>query len=148
MSVAIEQRIAVDAAPKDVFEFLHDPDRRQVWDVMTDLARLEDANEPAVGIRLHLRGRRTAPSWVGEYAELAPPKRSVLRFVEGVGMPFSAYTQTIAVDKAKGGSTVTLRLEYQPRGLGSLLEPVVLRPRLTKAVRRSLASIVSYFAYR
>ena len=145
MSVVIEQRVSVGAAPKDVFAFLHDPDRRRQWDAMTDLARLEDATEPAVGVRVHLRGRRTAPSWVGEYTELAPPQRSVLRLVEGVGMPFSEFSQTIEVAAAKGGSTITLRLEYQARGLGGLLEPVVLRPRLTKAVRRSLASISSHF---
>ncbi|HEX5248230.1 MAG TPA: SRPBCC family protein [Gaiellales bacterium] len=145
MSVVIEQRASVGAAAKDVFAFLHDPDRRQQWDAMTDLARLEDATEPAVGVRVHLRGRRTAPSWVGEYAELAPPQRSVLRLVEGVGMPFSAFSQTIEVAPVKGGSTITLRLEYQARGLASLLEPVVLRPRLTKAVRRSLAGISSHF---
>lgn len=145
MSVVIEQRVSVDAAPKEVFAFLHDPDRRQQWDAMADLARLEDASVPAVGVRLHLRGRRTAPSWVGEYTELAPPRRSVLRLVEGVGMPFSAFSQTIEVVAVKDGSTVTLRLDYQPRGLASLLEPVVLRPRLTKAVRRSLAGISSYF---
>jgi uncharacterized protein YndB with AHSA1/START domain len=146
VSVVIEQRVSVGAAPKDVFAFLHDPDRRQQWDAMTDLARLEDATEPAVGARLHLRGRRTAPSWVGEYAELAPPRRSVLRLVEGVGMPFSAFSQTIEVAAGKGGSTVALRLEYQPRGLGRALEPVVLRPRLTKAVRKSLAGIARQFA--
>jgi carbon monoxide dehydrogenase subunit G len=146
VSPVIEQRISVGAAAKDVFDFLHDPDRRQQWDPMTDMARLEDANEPAVGVRLHLRGRRTAPSWVGEYAELAPPRRSVLRLVEGVGMPFSAFTQTIEVAPAKGGSTITLRLDYQPRGLGRALEPVVLRPRLTKAVRGSVANISGYFA--
>jgi uncharacterized protein YndB with AHSA1/START domain len=145
VSVVIEQRVSVGAAPKDVFAFLHDPDRRRQWDAMTDLARLEDATEPAVGVRVHLRGRRTAPSWVGEYTELAPPQRSVLRLVEGVGMPFSEFSQTIEVAAAKGGSTITLRLEYQARGLGGLLEPVVLRPRLTKAVRRSLASISSHF---
>jgi len=145
VSVVIEQRVSVGAAPKDVFAFLHDPDRRRHWDAMTDLARLEDATEPAVGVRVHLRGRRTAPSWVGEYTELAPPQRSVLRLVEGVGMPFSEFSQTIEVTAAKGGSTITLRLEYQARGLGGLLEPVVLRPRLTKAVRRSLASISSHF---
>src|SRR6478672_1897361 len=127
MSVAIEQGVTVDAAPKEVFAFLHDPDRRRQWDAMTDLARLEDATEPAVGVRVHLRGRRTAPSWVGEYTELAPPQRSVLRLVEGVGMPFSEFSQTIEVAAAKGGSTITLRLEYQARGLGGLLEPVVLR---------------------
>ena len=146
MSVVIEQRVSVDAAPEEVFAFLHDPDRRQQWDAMADLARLEDASAPAVGVRLHLRGRRTAPSWVGEYTELAPPRRSVLRLVEGVGMPFAAFSQTVDVARRDGGSAVALRLEYQARGLGRLVEPVVLRPRLATAVRKSLASIARHFA--
>jgi carbon monoxide dehydrogenase subunit G len=146
VSVVIEQGVSVDAAPKDVFAFLHDPGRRQQWDAMADLARLEEASDPAVGVRLHLRGRRTAPSWVGEYTELAPPRRSVLRLVEGVGMPFAAFTQTVEVAARDGGSAVTLRLEYEARGLGRMLEPVVLRPRLAKAVRRSVASIARHFA--
>jgi uncharacterized protein YndB with AHSA1/START domain len=142
VSVVIEQRVSVDAAPKDVFAFLHDPDRRQQWDAMADLARLEDASAPAVGVRLHLRGRRTAPSWVGEYTELAPPRRSVLRLVEGVGMPFAAFSQTVEV----AARAVALRLEYQPRGLGRLVEPIVLRPRLSTAVRKSLASVARHFS--
>ena len=146
MSVVIEQRLSVDAAPKDVFAFLHDPDRRQQWDAMADLARLENANTPAVGVRLHLRGRRTAPSWVGEYTELVPPRRSVLRLVEGVGMPFAAFSQTVLVEARDGGSAVALRLEYRARGVGRLLEPIVLRPRLYTAVRKSLASIARHFA--
>jgi uncharacterized protein YndB with AHSA1/START domain len=146
VSVVIEQRVSVDAGPNEVFAFLHDPDRRQQWDSMADLARLEDASAPAVGVRLHLRGRRTAPSWVGEYTELAPPRRSVLRLVEGVGMPFAEFRQTIEVAARDGGSAVALRLEYEARGAGRLLEPVVLRPRLAKAVRRSVASIGRHFA--
>jgi uncharacterized protein YndB with AHSA1/START domain len=142
----IEQRVFVDAAPKDVFAFLHDPGRRQQWDAMTDLARLEGASTPAVGVRLHLRGRRTAPSWVGEYTEVAPPRRSVLRLVEGVGMPFAAFAQTVEVAPRDGGSAVTLRLEYEARGPGRMVEPVVLRPRLAKAARRSIASIARHFA--
>jgi uncharacterized protein YndB with AHSA1/START domain len=146
VSVVIEQRVSVDAAPEEVFAFLHDPDRRQQWDAMADLARLEDANAPAVGVRLHLRGRRTAPSWVGEYTELAPPRRSVLRLVEGVGMPFAAFSQTVEVAARDGGSAVALRLEYQARGLGRLVEPIILRPRLATAVRKSLARIARHFA--
>jgi uncharacterized protein YndB with AHSA1/START domain len=146
VSVVIEQRLSVDAAPKDVFAFLHDPDRRQQWDAMADLARLENASAPAVGVRLHLRGRRTAPSWVGEYTELVPPRRSVLRLVEGVGMPFAAFSQTVEVEARAGGSAVALRLEYRARGVGRLLEPIVLRPRLSTAVRKSLASIARHFA--
>jgi uncharacterized protein YndB with AHSA1/START domain len=146
VSVVIEQRVSVAAAPREVFAFLHDPDRRQQWDAMVDLARLEDASAAAVGVRLHLRGRRTAPSWVGEYTELEPPRRSLLRLVEGVGMPFAAFSQTVEVAARDGGSAVTLRLEYEARGLGRLVEPVVLRPRLAKAVRMSLASIARHFA--
>jgi uncharacterized protein YndB with AHSA1/START domain len=145
VSVVIEQRVAVAAAPKEVFAFLHDPDRRQQWDAMADLARLEDASAPAVGVRLHLRGRRTAPSWVGEYAELTPPRRSVLRLVEGVGLPFAAFSQTVEVAARDGGSTVALRLEYRPRGFGRVVEPIVLRPRLSTAVRKSLASVARHF---
>jgi uncharacterized protein YndB with AHSA1/START domain len=136
----IEQRAAVATAPAKVFAYLHDPARRPEWDAMADLCRLE-ADAPAAGVRMHLRGRRTAPSWVGEYTAYDPPRRSQVRLVEGVGMPFSAFTQTIAVEGRDGGASVTLRLEYHASGLGRLLEPVVLRPRLSTAVRRSLENI-------
>ena len=145
MSVVIEQAVAVAARPADVFAFLHDPDRRSEWDAMVDLARLE-GDSAAAGTRLHLRGRRTAPSWVGEYVEVDRPRASVLRLVEGVGMPFSDFRQTIRVAASDGGSRVTLRLEYAPRGPARLLEPFTLRPRLAKAVRRSLDNVSRRFA--
>ncbi len=145
MSVVFEQAVAVGASPKEVFTFLHAPDRRHDWDAVVDSARLEGGDVPAVGTRLHLHGRRTAPSWVGEYTELVAPRRSVLRLVEGVGMPFSAFSQTITVTARKGGSTVALRVEYQPRGVARVLEPVVVRPRLAKATRKSLANIARRF---
>jgi len=144
MSTAIEQSVAVGAAPAEVFAFLHAPDRRPEWDTMVDLARLE-GDVPAAGARLHLRGRRTAPSWVGEYAELDVPRRSVLRLVEGVGMPFSAFSQTLVVTPRQGGCTVTLRLDYQVRGPARALEPFTLRPRLAGAARKSLAQIARRF---
>jgi hypothetical protein len=87
---------------------------------------------------MHLRGRRKAPSWVGEYIEYDPPRRSVVRMVEGVGMPFSDFRQTIAVEPAKGGSAVTQRVEYTARGLFALLERVTVRGRLARAVADSL----------
>lgn len=145
MSVVIEQAVAVAAKPAEVFAFLHDADRRPEWDAMVDLARLE-GETVAVGARLHLRGRRTAPSWVGEYAEVDRPRASVLRLVEGVGMPFSDFRQTISVASRDGGSHVTLRLAYAPRGAARVLEPFTLRPRLSAAVRRSLENVSRRFA--
>lgn len=145
MSVVIEHVVAVPAPPGEVFAYLHDARRRPDWDAMVDLARLE-GDAVAVGARLHLRGRRTAPSWVGEYAELDRPRASVLRLVDGVGMPFSDFRQTIRVAAGEGGSRVSLRLEYAPRGPARLLEPFTLRPRLATAVRRSLENVSRRFA--
>ncbi len=145
MTVVIEQAVTVAAPPARVFAFMHDAAQRPGWDAMVDLARLE-GEAAAVGTRLHLRGRRTAPSWVGEYAELEPPRVSVLRLVDGIGMPFSDFRQTIRVAPRAGGSQVTLRLEYAPRGPARVLEPFTLRPRLSKAVRRSLENVSRRFA--
>ena len=145
VSVLIEQAVAVAAKPAEVFAFLHDPERRPEWDAMSDLARLE-GESVAVGARLHLRGRRTAPSWVGEYVEVDRPRASVLRLIDGVGMPFSDFRQTIRVASGDRGSRVTLRLEYSPRGPARAIEPFTLRPRLAKAVRRSLENVSRRFA--
>jgi uncharacterized protein YndB with AHSA1/START domain len=144
VSVVIEHAIAVSASPAAVFDFLHDPQQRPEWDAMTDLARLE-GDGVEVGARLHMRGRRTAPSWVGEYAQVDRPRASVLRLVDGVGMPFSDFRQTIQVAAGHGGTRVTLRLEYAPRGLARVIEPLTLRPRLATAVRRSLENVARRF---
>ena len=61
-------------------------------------------------------------------------------------MPFADFRQTLTCATGDGGSDVSLRLEYRAGGAGRLLEPFVLRPRLTKAVRRSVANISRRFA--
>ena len=141
----IERIVTVPAKPAEVFAFLHDPEQRPVWDASVDLCRLE-GETVAAGSRLHLRGRRKAPSWVGEYVELAPPRRSVLRLVEGVGMPFSDYRMTMEVAPEKGGSRVTLRVEYAARGPLALVERFTVRPRLGDGLRDSVRNIDMRFA--
>ena len=146
VSVVIEQRVSVGAAPREVFAFLHDPERRQQWDAMADLARLEDASAPAVGVRVHLRGRRTAPSWVGEYTELDPPRRSVLRLVEGVGMPFAAFTQTRrgGEGRRRQHGRAAARVPAARRRPACWSRSCCARGSRT-AVRKSLGSIARHF---
>jgi uncharacterized protein YndB with AHSA1/START domain len=145
VATRITRSILIDAPPADVFAYLHDADARGRWDAMADLVRLE-GERPAPGVRLHFRGRRTAPSWVGEYASYEPPRRSVVRLVEGVGMPFTELTQTLAVDRAEGAARVTFTLEYTPRGVMRALDAVTVRPRMERAARRSLRSVADHFA--
>jgi len=141
----LERQATVNATAAAVFDFLHAPEQRPVWDTSVDLCRLEgDAVAP--GSRLHLRGRRKAPSWVGEYVEVVRPTRSVLRLVEGVGMPFADYRQTIEIAPAKGGATVTVRLEYSARGVLALLDRFTVRARLVHALRDSVRAIQMRFA--
>ena len=141
----IERTVTVSAKPAEVFAFLHDAEQRSVWDASVDLCRLEGEAVTA-GSRLHLRGRRKAPSWVGEYVEVVSPRRSVLRLVEGVGMPFSDYRMTVEVAPAKGGSKVTLRIEYAARGVLAVVERFTVRGRLDGALRDSARGIKMRFA--
>jgi uncharacterized protein YndB with AHSA1/START domain len=141
----VESHVTVAAPPADVFAFLHDPAQRPVWDVAVDLCNLE-GEAVAAGSRLHLRGRRKAPSWVGEYLEVAPPRRSVLHLVEGVGMPFSDYRLTVEVAPEKGGSKVTLRLEYAARGPLVVIERFTVRGRLARALHDSARKVEMRFA--
>jgi len=141
----VESQASVGARPADVFAFLHDPAQRPVWDVAVDLCNLE-GDEVAVGSRLHLRGRRKAPSWVGEYVEVAPPGRSVLRLVDGVGMPFSDYRQTIEIAADGRLTTVTLRLDYAVRGPLVVIERFTVRGRLARALRDSARKVELRFS--
>ena len=140
----VHRWISVNASPGDVFAYLHDPQARARWDRMSDLVRLE-ADAPAKGVRVHFRGRRTAPSWVGEFAAYDPPRRSVIRLVEGVGMPFTEFTETITVKAEGRGSRIDMTIEYTPRGLLRLLDGFTSRPRLSKAADRSLRAVADHF---
>ena len=141
----VESHAAVAARPADVFAFLHDPAQRPVWDVAVALCNLE-GESVAAGSRLHLRGRRKAPSWVGEYEQVTAPQRSVLRLVDGVGMPFSDYRQVIEVAGDGGQTTVTLRLEYAVRGPLVLIERFTVRGRLARALHDSARKVEMRFA--
>ena len=141
----VDAHATVAAMPADVFAFLHDPGQRPVWDVAVDLCNLEGDGVVA-GSRPHLRGRRKAPSWVGEYVEVAAPRRSVLRLVDGVGMPFSDYRQVIEVARDGGQTAVTLRLEYAVSGPFVVIERFTVRGRLARALHDSARKIELRFA--
>jgi uncharacterized protein YndB with AHSA1/START domain len=144
MGVVIEKRIRTAGSPAAVFAYLHDPGQRAGWDVSSDGATLAP-DAPGVGARLQLRGHRTAPSWVGEYTVYEPPRRSSLRLVEGAGMPFTSFVQSLSVTRDGKGSIVMIRLEYEPRGLVRLIEPLTLRSRLRRVTLRSLGRIQERF---
>jgi uncharacterized protein YndB with AHSA1/START domain len=141
----IERTTQLPARPADVFAYLTDPARRAEWDAGCEACTLE-GERPAVGARLRLRGRRMAPSWLGEYQTFDPPRGASIRLIEGAGMPFRSFVEGFSVTSVKGGSTLTLRVEYQARGAIRLVEPVTVRTRLRRVTTQSAASIARHFA--
>jgi hypothetical protein len=143
VATVIDQQTTVKAAPAVLFDFLHDPARRREWDSTVDGADLE--GELGTGGRLHLHGHRKAPSWTGEYRVYERPRRSELVFLEGVGMPFRSYVQTIEVKPAKGGSTVRFRIEYELPAVLALIDAFTFRGKLARAARNAMSDIAVRF---
>ena len=110
----IVHQVELPAAPAKVFDFLHDPARRQVWDVSAEQATL-DREKPGKGAQIAVTGRKMAPSWEGRYTAFDAPKRSVLEVTPGAGMPFRSLTETF---------------EIRPSGSGSILRYVIDLPHL------------------
>ena len=70
----------------------------------------------------------------------------MLRLVEGVGMPFADYRQTIEVAADGGRTAVVLRLEYGVRGPLVLIERFTFRGKLDHALQDSARKVEMRFA--
>jgi hypothetical protein len=143
---AVEQKAVIPAPPGTVFAYLDDAGRRGEWDEGAASAALVDADRPAKGAKIAITGRRTAPSWTGEYVAHRAPRQMSIALVEGHGMPFRSYVETVEIEPHKGESLVTLRIEYEAAGPIRLLDAFTLRPRLRKKTARSLSRIWQHFA--
>jgi carbon monoxide dehydrogenase subunit G len=141
----IEQRAELKAAPRDVFAYLTDPARRGEWDSSCERCTI-DGDAPAKGVRVHITGHRTAPSWTGEYGRFDLNRGAALRLIEGQGMPFTSFIEGFQVEPRKGGSTLTLRVEYEVGGMVRMIEPLTVRSRMRGTTVRSLKNIEQHFA--
>ena len=140
----IAHQVELDAAPSKVFAFLHDPARRQVWDVTTESATL-DRETPGKGAQLSVTGRRMAPSWEGRYITFDSPRRSVLEVTPGAGMPFRSYTETIELRPKGSGSILRYAIEYHTSGMWRLIEPFTVGSRLRRTAKHSTGRIYDHF---
>jgi uncharacterized protein YndB with AHSA1/START domain len=141
----IAHQVELPASPAKVFEYLHDPARRQAWDVSAERATL-DREKPGRDAQLTVIGKRMAPSWEGRYITFDPPKRSVLQLLPGgSGLPFRSYTETIELRPSGSGSILRYAIEYQTSGLWKVIEPFTVGSRLRKTAKRSVSRIYDHF---
>jgi carbon monoxide dehydrogenase subunit G len=141
----IEQRADLNATPRDVFALLTDPARRSEWDSSCERCTIE-GDAPAKGVRVHITGHRTAPSWTGEYGRFDLNRGAALRLVGGVGMPFTSFIEVFQVEPRQGGCRLTLRVEYEVSGMVRMIEPMTVRSRMRRTTAKSLRNVEQHFA--
>jgi hypothetical protein len=130
---AIVESIEIARPPGDVFTYATDLSRYPEWQREVGSARVQGNGPIRAGSRAAMT-RRVGP-WMVEYieemAELNPPRNWTVRSVGGV--PVIAIAQC-AIEPLDGGerSLITINLDFEARGIGKLLLPLIVRRQARK----------------
>lgn len=122
----ITYSVEIARRPEDVFAYLSDVSRFAEWQENVTSADVE-GGAMKQGARLTMTrksgGRRR--TFVNELTDYSPPRSQAFRGISGPIRPSGKLT----VDPLDGGerSRVTFELEFEGRGLGKLLVPLIRR---------------------
>ena len=134
----IEASVDVDRPPAEVFAYVTDPGRFAEWQWGVVSGRMADSSPPAAGSRFTATTRIGGTEQVStlEITEISPPRSWAVRGVDG---PVRV-TFRVTVDPLDGGarSRITLALDFEGRGPGRMLVPLVVRPQAAKEAPRTV----------
>jgi uncharacterized protein YndB with AHSA1/START domain len=133
---AIVESIEISRRPEDVFSYVADPSHHSEWIESVVSVRREADIPLALGSRV-LATRRVGPwkvRYTEEMVELHPPRTWANRGVGGIPVIAVANGTVAPLDNGKR-SRVTISCEFQGRGIGKLLAPLLAR-RLAKQLPR------------
>jgi|SRR5512133_323215 carbon monoxide dehydrogenase subunit G len=138
---AIAESIEVSRPPEEVFSYATDFSHFPEWQGGVSSARLASDTPLAVGSKATIT-RRAGPrklTRTEEITELVPPRSWTVR---GVGGPIVAIAKNTIEPLAHGeGSRVTIALDFEGRGIGKLLLPLVIRPQARKQLPGNLQQL-------
>jgi carbon monoxide dehydrogenase subunit G len=129
---AIVESIEIARSPEEVFSYVTDFSHFHEWQAGVVSAHLEGGAPLAVGSKAAVTRRvgRRELARTEEVTELDPPRSWTVR---GRGGPLTATARgTIEPLAAGERSRVTVALEFEGRGIGSLLVPLLVRPKARK----------------
>ncbi|MFA7766015.1 SRPBCC family protein [Streptomyces sp. NPDC048723] len=133
---AMRKSIDIDRRPEDVYAYLTDPTHLPEWqDSAVSAVPIGDL-PVHVGSRVLVTrqiGRRRVPTTM-EFVELDPPRSWHVHGVDGPVRPDVRGT----IQPLDGGtrSRVTLDVDFEGRGVGRALVPLVVRPMVRKEMPR------------
>jgi uncharacterized protein YndB with AHSA1/START domain len=119
--------IEVARPPADVFAYVTDPSRLAEWQESLLSSRTEGGGPAAVGSRVVQTRRvgRAERTMTSEITEITPPRSWAVRGVDG---PVRAMVRGMVEPVDDGErSRVTIELDFEGRGIGKLLVPLVVR---------------------
>jgi hypothetical protein len=138
---AITCATEVARRPEDVFAYVTDPTRFVEWQENVLSGQMADDGPHAVGDRC-LTTRRIGLAErpvTSEITHIDPPRRWGVRAIDG---PIRAVVD-VAVDPLDQlrRSRVTIALDFEGRGIGKLLVPLIVRPSAAKEMPRNLSRL-------
>ena len=129
--------IEVDRSVDAVFAYATDPSRFSEWQKGVVSGHMEGGGTPKVGVRCRTTRRigfadRTDTA---EIVRFDPPHRWGVRGVSG---PIRAIVDVTVEPSAHSGTRLTIALDFDGRGIGRLLVPLVVRRQARKRCRSTL----------
>lgn len=136
MSSVIENSVEIECDPQEAFDYASDAARLPEWQPSVEVASVDPPGVRTVGMRgrevRRLPGGRQTIRW--EVTECEPAKRWALRSLNG---PLRSHV-TLTFTASAAGTRVEHRIWFEARGIGRLLQPLVL-PGVRKEVPANLA---------
>lgn len=141
--------VEIEAAAGDVFELLHDYQRRLEWDPFLKEARLLDgapAAGPGVAARCVAKNRLGGWGMDTIYVSFTPPRVAAVRMVRGPWFfqSFAASLRHEALGPRRSRVCYRFRLTTRPAWLRPLIEPILLAI-LAHETRRRLRALAARF---
>jgi hypothetical protein len=137
---ALAVSIEVDRPAGDVFACATDPSHFAEWQQGVVDARMDDPGSPRVGARCvttrHI-GFADRPV-TSEVTHIDPPKTWGVRGTDG---PIRAVVDVTVEPMSDSSSQLTIALDFEGRGIGRILVPLVVRREARKEMPANLAAL-------
>jgi uncharacterized protein YndB with AHSA1/START domain len=131
---AVIASIEINASVEKVFDYAIDPANLAAW--QENVVSASQEGELAVGgkvITVRRLGKREQPMTL-EFTSYDAPHAWSMRGVDGPVRPLVA----TRIERTTAGSRVTVELDFEGRGIGKLLVPLLVRPETRKGLPRNL----------
>jgi uncharacterized protein YndB with AHSA1/START domain len=132
--------VEVDRPAEDVFAYATDPSRFREWQQDVLDAHMDRPGTPGVGTRC-LTTRRigfASRPVTSEVTHIDPPTTWGVRGIDG---PIRAVVDVLVTPLTQARTRLTVTLDFDGRGIGKLLIPLIVRRAAAKEMPTNLATL-------